>query len=376
MNKPKRIVLIAPFKPYLGGIAHFNDLLSEKMLAEGIKVLPISWKFRFPNFLYPGIQIDEKHKHLLQNPKFLLSYLNPITWLKTVWQIKDFKANQVIFNWVTPFLSPIFACLIVLLRIFVKDIKVGFICHNLQSHEQRKIDKFLASLAFNKADFYIVHSKKDAVYLKSKQSKKEIKVAFHPTYKDLKKRSKPSNYFSNLNLKHPRTILFFGYIRPYKGLKLLLEALPLVLKELKINLIIAGSFWEDKKNYTTLINQLGIQSNVTIYDEYIPDEALDKLFNLVDVVVLPYLNTSQSGVVQLAFGFQKPVIVTKVGGIIEAVRHQQTGIVVHPPTPEMMATAIKEFYQKNWQPIMVKNIKEELNGQQTSWSKYIQLLTE
>lgn len=377
MDKVKRIVLIAPFKPYLGGIAHFNDLLYEKMLSEGLKVLPISWKNRFPNFFYPGTQINKEHKNILQEtPKFILHYINPISWLKAAWQIRNFKANQVIFNWVTPFLSPIFACLIIIIRLFVKDVKIGFICHNIRAHEQRWIDKLLTNLAFNKADFYIVHSENDAAYFKEKHPKKNIRVAFHPTYKDLKKRSKPSNYFSKINLKYSKTILFFGYIRPYKGLKILLKSLPLVVKELKVNLIIAGSFWEDKKIYTDLIKELEIEAYVTIYDNYIPDEVLSDLFELVDVVALPYLATSQSGVVQLSFGFNTPVIVTRVGGIAEAVRHQQTGLVMFLPTAEMMAAAIIEFYQKNWQPIMVKNIKKEMGSQPNSWNKYIKLLIE
>ena len=153
-------------------------------------------------------------------------------------------------------------------------------------------------------------------------------------------------------------LLFFGFVREYKGLRYLLEGLPQILKRFSIHLIIAGEVWGDKKLYLDLVRKLDLQEHVTFVHEYIPNEKVECYFAAADLVAIPYVSATQSGIVQLAFGFAKPVIVGRVGGLTEVVEHQKTGYLVPPRDSEAIAAAVLDFYELRREQEMVHNIEQ------------------
>ena len=189
----------------------------------------------------------------------------------------------------------------------------------------------------------------DAVYRKVPHPVYDL---FHTNYDKITARRK-------LKIQKERVILFFGYIRKYKGLHLILQALPYVLKRKDITLIVAGEFYDSKERYTDLIEELNIESHVQIFDGFIPDEEVGIYFAAADAVVLPYISATQSGIVQIAYNFDKPVIATDVGGLSEVVVNEKTGYIVRPEDPEAFADAIVKFYSQNKNQEFVSNVKVE-----------------
>ena len=153
-------------------------------------------------------------------------------------------------------------------------------------------------------------------------------------------------------------ILFFGFVRPYKGLKYLIDAMPTILKKVELKLLIVGEFWEDKKKYLRQINELNISDNIQIIDKYVPDDEVSVYLSCADALVLPYTSATQSAILQTAYGFNKPVITSKVGSLLDLVQHDKTGLLVEPRNSKKLAEAIIKFYGKNLEPKFVENIKK------------------
>lgn len=366
-----KITLLGLVAPYKGGIAHFNTLLLEH-LKKTNKVDLISWKRRFPQLIYPGKdQIEKEKKYLVKkDPHFFLDFLNPFSWLKAFFKIKKTQPELLILDWTTPALAPVFWVILALVKSFTKT-KSLLICHNVLPHEKRFVDLFLTRPVFKKADYFLVHSREDLADLKRIKKAPRAVLAFHPTYASFKDKQINLDLKKQLNLKK-KVLLFFGFIREYKGLKYLIKAMPLVLKKIDCDLLVVGEFWEDKKVYLDLIKKLGLQKNIKLVSEYVPDEAVANYFSAADLVVLPYLSATQSGIVQLAFGLDLPVITTNVGGLPDTVKHDQTGFLVPPKNPAALAEAVIRFYRLNKKPCFIRNIKKE--KARFSWEKYVGLI--
>jgi len=224
-------------------------------------------------------------------------------------------------------------------------IPIVYICHNVVPHDGGGIlDRRFATTVLRQGDAFIVHSEQDRHRLHALLPQAKIIKAHHPTYAELAERSnEPASdrLRGRIGLPHDRPILlFFGFVRPYKGLEYLIQALPLVLAQKQVYLLVVGEFWSSPDFYERYAHEYGVEHAVTFVNQYVPNEELGQYFDLADVVVLPYISATQSGVVQLAFGFGKPVITTRVGGLHEVVHDGVNGLLVPPRDARALATAI------------------------------------
>jgi glycosyltransferase involved in cell wall biosynthesis len=249
-----------------------------------------------------------------------------------------------------------------------------FICHNVFPHEQGKLSRIILplilKLTLHPGDGFIVHSQADEEILGRHFTKAKIQVSPHPTYAALGC-ARNSALPGRLPRDRP-LLLFCGFVRPYKGLDILLEAMPLVLARRVVHLLVAGEFWNGKATYQEQIDRLSIGKAVTIVNDYLPNEVLTACITRASVVVLPYRQATQSGIIQLAFGLTKPVITTDVGGLPEVVEHGRTGLIVPPDDPAALAQAIETFFEQDLGQAMTREI--ESRQDRFAWSHLVEQL--
>ena len=358
-----KVVVIGPTYPFRGGISHYNTELC-KYLSKRHKLILISYKRRFPSFLYPGReQIDRKtiKKREIENVEFILDTLNPITWIKAFLRIREEKPDLLIFHWVTPFMAPMFSTIFSLVKRLTKT-KILAICHNVLPHERTAIDVLLAKLVFKNVDYFIVQSREDLFKLKEIISNSKVaKYNPHPIYDIFRVQSiSEEDARKILNIpKNAKVLLFFGYVRKYKGLIYLIRAMPKIIKKIpEAYLLVVGEFWDNKEYYINEIKKLNIKDHVRIIDKYIPDEEVGIYFSAADVVILPYISATQSGVVQIAYAFDKPVITTNVGGLPDVVEDRKTGFIVEAKNPEKLAEVVIKYFKENRKEEFKRNIQK------------------
>ncbi len=353
-----KIVVIGPVYPFRGGISHSNTLLCSN-LAKNHNLTVFSFKRLYPKFLFPGkSQRYEGSKEFDFKVLHVIDSINPFNWLRVFLRVRQVNPDLVILQWWAIFLAPFSFNLLLLLGLFTKT-RICVLCQNVLQHEERFFDRFLTKIVFRMADYFVVLSSSDMEDLKRIIPKSKAKMLVEPTY-DLffgstsmtKKGAK-----KQLGLKG-NVILFFGFVRPYKGLKYLLDAMPAILEEVNLILLIVGEFWEDKGNYLKQIKDKHILKYVKIVDKYIPDEKVPLYLSAADVLVLPYTSATQSAILQTAFGFNKPVITTNVGGLTDFVINNKTGILVPPRDSERLANAIIGFYKNKKEKQFITNIKK------------------
>jgi glycosyltransferase involved in cell wall biosynthesis len=361
-----RISLIGPVYPYRGGIAHHTALLA-KHLAERHDVQLISFRRQYPRWLFPGhSDRDPSMAPLRSDAIFLLDPLNPLTWWAVAQRVRAWRPDALILPWWVPFWAPPWLTLALLTHHWTRA-RVLFLCHNVLPHDGGWVGRFLTRLVLSSGDAIIVQAKEDLCNLNELIPGKEGVWTPHPTYAELGQRSDagsapsgPSATRARLGLPETASrtplLLFFGFIRPYKGLNVLLEALPAIQAQMPVHLLAVGEIWGASEEYRAQIQRLGISDHVTLIDEYVPDEHLGRYFGAADVVVLPYVSATQSGVVQLAFGYGLPVIASRVGGLPDVVRHEETGLLVPPNDPVALAAAIVRFFRDDMGPWMRANI--------------------
>lgn len=361
-----RFAVIGPTHPFRGGIAHHTTLLVEQ-LRQHHEVLFVSFSRQYPAWLFPGKSDRDPSERPLQTPAhYLLDPINPFTWLRTLNHIHRWQPEVVILPWWHPYFAPAWGFLG---QFLPQKANLVFICHNVLPHEQGKFGRFLFPLllrwAIGAGDGYILHSQADAAILQHHLPKARCRVTPLPTYASL---GDTASTTLPVSLPEDRPLLLFaGLVRPYKGLDVLLDALPMVKRP--FHLLVAGEFWQGSQSYQEQINHLGMQTHVTLWDAYLPNETLAACVNRANVLVLPYRSATQSAVVQLAFGQHKPVITTNVGGLGEVVENGRTGLVVPPADPAALAAAINRYFDESLQGPFTVNIQQ--NQQQFSWESYI-----
>ena len=262
-------------------------------------------------------------------------------------------------QWWHPYFAP---CYRLLCGVIGKKISKMFICHNVFPHERFPMDRLLTKMTLQKGDFFIVHSKSDEADLLTIRADAKVRQNPHPTYNAFKIRNidKEQARKELEEEQDTKLLLFFGFVREYKGLKHLLRAIPHVREELKnVKLMVVGSFANDKQDYMQLIHEAHIEDCVEIIDEYTPDNEVEKYFAACDVVVLPYESATQSGIVQIAYGFEKPVIVTSVGGLPDVVTDGKTGYVVEAGVSEVLTEAILKILEEGKAEELSCNVKQE-----------------
>jgi glycosyltransferase involved in cell wall biosynthesis len=303
--------------------------------------------------------------------KYFLDPLNPLTWWKTARFIQKEAPDVLVMQWWVPYWAPTFASIALWVRRFTSS-KVLFICHNVLPHERGGFDKLLAKLTLRQGHFFIVHSEKDFKELKTLLPNAIIQKTVLPIYDAFVSWKIRGDEAKGMLGIDGNTLLFFGLVREYKGLKYLLSAMPKVIERMKAHLLIVGEFWEDKKHYLEMIKGLGISSYVSIVDKYVPNEELGLYFSAADVVVLPYVDSTQSAVIQLAYGFEKPIITTDVGGLAEVVKDGETGLIVPSRDSMALAEAIVRYFERGLGSLFTANIRAR--KERFSWDKLRQLI--
>jgi len=342
-KKDGGVILVGPAYPFRGGIAHYTTQLYREF-KKTHSVALINFSRQYPSLFFPGVtQLDMSHTAFTVESERLLNPINPFSWMKTFARIKALGSPLVVFQWWHPFLGICFGTLCRLLRIFTTQ-KPIFICHNLLPHESHWAAWLLTRFALSRAEKLIVHSQIDRKQAEEMFPGIQVIAHPHPAYDQfLYKGLSQSEARTRLSLEGP-VLLFFGYVRPYKGLRYLLRALPEVLKDIDVTLIIAGEFYEEKQAYGDLIKNLDLTHHIRLIDQYIPNEEVEIYFSACDLVVCPYSSGTQSGIIQIAYSFHKPVICTRVGGLPEVVVEGKTGFVVPPQNPQALAAAILAYY--------------------------------
>jgi glycosyltransferase involved in cell wall biosynthesis len=353
-----KIALIGTAYPYRGGIAAFNERLAKELIAEGHQLTIHTFKLQYPNFLFPGkTQLSSEKKPEKLNIIRSVNSINPFNWILTGLSLKKENYDLVIVPFWLPFMGAALGTIIRLLK--GKNTKIISVAHNIIPHEKRTGDKILTNYFIKGIDGFLSMTQKvlNDLNLFDKSSPRVLSP--HPIYDnfgEIKPRKEALEYLK-LDPKY-RYLLFFGLIRDYKGLDLLLEAFSThELRENKIKLIIAGECYSDETLYQKLIEKYNLEKDIIQIDKFIPDSEVHYFFNACDLVVQPYKSATQSGVTQIAYHFNKPMIVTNVGGLKEMCPNEKVGYVVEPKADEIK-NAILKFFKLSNTDEMVKNIKE------------------
>ncbi|MFC1466514.1 MAG: glycosyltransferase [Candidatus Brachytrichaceae bacterium NZ_4S206] len=370
--------VIGPTWPFRGGIAHYTTLLV-KHLRERHTVRFITYIKQYPKWLYPGntaMDPSPDSSVLRIECDRLLTPWNPLTWWRTYRLIKRDQPDVLLLQWWTPFFSPMLFFLTRMLK-HESHIRVIFLCHHLIAPDGGIFDWFLARRILWRGNGFIVMSEEDFALLRRALPRARIKGTTHPPYDVFSRAPIPRDQARaklGLPLDAP-VVLFFGFVRRYKGLRHLLEAMRIARDRLpSAKLLVVGEFWEDERLYRDLIRQLGLQDAIQIYNQYVPNDQITVYFSAADVVALPYLEATQSGVAQLAIGFERPIIATNVGGMAEVVHHGETGFVVPPGDSQALATALIEFFTQNLAEAFSQRIRKDKES--ASWLPMIQLIEE
>lgn len=369
-----KISLIGPTYPFRGGISHYTTLLYQH-LRKRHDVQFLAFKRQYPTWLFPGkTDIDPSQVHIQEEGvERMLDSLNPISWFRVARKIIQASPDLLIIPWWVSFWTPQFTTIAVLVK-WLSRAKILFLCHNVVEHESRWIDRALTHLVLSNGNFFLVHSAEDQGNLLAMFPDANIWRTFHPTY-DVFNRG--DNHDQRIRKQHGiegNVVLFFGFVREYKGLRYLIEALPEVLSQVDVTLLIVGEFWNDKKEYLDLIKKLDLENYIVIIDEYVPNEEVGLYFNAADLVVQPYTSATGSGIIQVAFGFYKPVVATLVGSLAEVVKDGKTGYLVSPESSSEIAKAIITFFQENRAEEFAENIKND--SYRFSWDHLIDVIEE
>jgi len=347
METKKKIVLIGPAYPYRGGnalfVAHTYEALKDHF---DIKIF--NYKLLYPSILFPGTtQYDKSALQVKRVPnKRLVNSINPLNWFAVAGRLKRGNADLVIFDWWHPFFGFCHGVISFLIRKKYKN-KILFITENVVSHEDNFIDRFLTRFGLRNASKFLTLSgivEKDVQqYAKGKKIyRSELPVYdCYQQHKELDLQKTKEGLGFN---KDSIVLLFFGYVRKYKGLDILIEAFPRILSEIpEARLLIVGEFYDKPDTYLDQIKKLGIEDKVKVVNEFVPNEEVAKYYEVSDVVILPYRSATQSGILNVAYGFNKPVIVTDVGGLAEFVDEGKTGFVIEPDSPNAIVEGVKNF---------------------------------
>ena len=360
MNSIKRIVIIGPAHPLRGGLASFNQRMALAFQEKGYEVYIYSFSLQYPSFLFPGTT-QYSSEPAPDNLKIVSSInsINPISWLNTGLKIRRMKPDIVIFRYWLPFMAPALGSIARIIR-GNKKTKVIALTDNVIPHEKRPGDVLLSRFFIKSCEGFISMSKSVLNQLKEFDKTKPRTYHAHPLYDNFGPAISREEALKNLGLDSKyRYILFFGFIRGYKGLDILLNAFASEnLRKFPLKLIIAGEYYTDASPYELIIKEKGLNDHLEVHTHFIPDSSVVSYFCAADVVVQPYKNATQSGVTQIAYHFDKPMITTNVGGLSELVPHGKAGYVCEPNSEEINQ-AIFDFFDQNKMNEFSANVKKE-----------------
>ena len=369
----QKITIISAAYPLRGGIAHFAGLLYNELI-NYFDVDVITFKRQYPSFLFPGKTQLESGDSVEKIPtSVVLDSINPLNWIKIGKRIKNDEPDFLILKYWMPFFAPVYG---VISRIVKKNgkTKIIAICHNVIPHEKKPGDLALTKFFFSSVDYFILLSNSVKKDLLSIVPDAKQKVLFHPVYSNFGNSISKEEARQFLNIQEERVLLFFGFIRDYKGLDILLEAIAILKSQLRFKLVIAGEFYSNEDKYLELIDKLDLKDWVSLHSDFIPQDEVKYYFSACDVVVLPYKSATQSGIVQIANNFNKPMISTNVGGLGEVIKNGESGYLVEKENPQQLADAILKYYNENKEAEFSENIEAE--QEKYSWEKFVKEMME
>lgn len=356
-----KVFIIGPGYPLRGGPAQFNENLCREFNKLGHDAQIISYSLQYPNFLFPGSSQFETSGSAPSDIKIhtLINTVNPFNWIKTARFIKKEKPDFIIFRYWLPFFGPSLGTIGRLVKSGT-NIKVLALTDNIIPHEKRTGDKPFTNYFVNSCHGFITMSK--AVFNDISQfTKTDKKICSpHPMYETYGAAVSKAEARKKLNIgANDKVILFFGLIRKYKGLDILLEAMnhPKI-KQMGIKLVVAGEFYEDKQPYLDIVEKNGLGDQVVFHSQFIPNDDVRYYFCAADLVAQTYRNATNSGVTMVGYYYEKPMLVTDVGGLSELVPHQKIGYTV-PIDEEVISESIIDYFENNRENEFVNNLKTE-----------------
>ena len=364
-----KIIVLGTAHPYRGGLAAFNERLAHQFVEEGHEVEMVTFTLQYPGFLFPGkTQFTDAPAPKALPISRKVNSCNPFNWLKVGKTIRKKNPDLVIFAYWMSFFAPCYGTIARQIRKNHHTKCIGLI-HNMIPHEPNILDKLFPGYFVGAMDGFTALSD-SVVHDIEKFDHKSTPKCFspHPIYDHYGALIPKNEAIQLLQLDpHFKYVLFFGFIRGYKGLDLLLEAFAdKRLKDLGVKLVVAGEFYGSPKPYMDQIDSLKIADRVVLKTDYIPDEEVNRYFRACDIVAQPYKSATQSGVTQIAFHFEKPMLVTNVGGLPEIVPNGKIGYVVEP-NAQQIADALVAYYQEDKEATFIENVKEE--KKKYAWDK-------
>jgi D-inositol-3-phosphate glycosyltransferase len=369
----RKVIIIGPAFPFRGGIANFNNALAQEYYNRGDEVVLYSFTLQYPGFLFPGTtqyESGEAPKNL--KIKTLINSVNPFNWINVSRKINTEKPDYVIIRYWLPFMAP---CLGTIARLLNKKIKILAITDNVIPHEKRIGDTLFTRYFVKSCDAFLSLSASVLDDLSKFTNTTYKKFIPHPIYNVFGDKITKAKALENLGLNsEDKHLLFFGFVRKYKGLDLMLKAMAdSRIKAMGIKLIIAGEFYNDKTKYTDMITNLGIEDNIIMKSDFIPAEKVKDYFCAADMITQTYRTATQSGVTQIAYSFDRPMLVTDVGGLAEIVPNNKVGYVTSQ-NPTEIADAIIDFYTNNKEEYFSDNTR--LEKKRFSWEFFVEGLVE
>lgn len=385
-----KLALLGPAHPLRGGIAYYLALLHRELERAGHAVAFIGFKEQYPERVpdlplvrklrFPGSDQRDSGAASIPVPNTpLFVPWSPWSWWRTARAVARSGTRALILKWWIPFFGPGYFVVAWLLR-HLHRVKVIAILDNVIPHERWPFGRLITRLGLGQMDAYITQSKAvehELFALLPRTDPARVRLVPHPTY-DFTAAPPPDQPTARreLGLGESRIILFFGFIKAYKGLMVLLDAVPALeaLLGADFRLLVVGDFYEDEAPYRRRITELAIGDRITLVPGYTPNEAVPRYFVAADLVVLPYLSATQSGIVQIAYRYDRPVVTTNVGGLPEFVTEGETGYLVPPGDPAALAAAIARFYREADRAAMVRAIAAR--RAETSWARLVLAITE
>ena len=369
----KKMILVGTAYPYRGGLAVYNERLARSFQDEGYEVEIWTFTVQYPNFLFPGktqFSSEPAPEGLTIHRK--LNSVNPFNWLKVGRQLRKADADLVVMRFWIPYMAPSHGFIARRAR-KNKKTKVVSILDNIVPHEKGFADRMLASYFLRSIDGGVTMSKSVLEDAKAMDAKKPVVFCPHPLYDNFGEKVSRMAALDYLHLDPQyRYMLFFGIIRDYKGLDVLLQAMgDERIKRMKVKLIIAGEFYNNAEQYHELERQWALTEQLVWHSEFVPDSEVKYYFNASDIVVQPYKSATQSGVTQIAYHFDKPMLVTDVGGLGEIVPDGVVGYVTQP-NAQAVADALVDFYENSRAEGFEKNMAVE--KQKYSWKRMVDTL--
>jgi glycosyltransferase involved in cell wall biosynthesis len=371
-----KLAVVGPTHPFRGGSSQYTTLLV-RALRKRHDVFFASYSRQYFRWMYPGsTDQDPSTLTVYEEPDFLFDAVSPRAWRRLADTVSCRSPDHVLLPWTVTYWAPFFYLFLRRLAVSPRPPRTVFLCHNIVEHEESALKKSISRRVLGLADAFITHSREDAIHLRALlglSDSARIRTSPHPEYRHLNVRQvDQASARAKLGVEAERVLLFFGFVRSYKGLEVLADALSLVLRELPVHLVVAGEFWGGPRRFLERLRKLGIESHVTTVPRFIANEDVPEYFAACDVVVIPYHSATQSGIVQMAYGFDRPVVATRVGGLPEMIRDGETGTLVPPGDPAALAAGIVDFFKEDRRPSMRAAIRDV--REQFSWDRMVETI--